>query len=92
MLCLTCFAINNPMHAENKTLPRIEFKKNEIINYNPDYIIIANETPSDWNNKLQDYIEKPIDQNLQQVNNIQEIASEHQVTSYIASLLYHSKI
>lgn len=29
---------------KNKTLPRIEFKKNEIINYNPDYIIIANET------------------------------------------------
>ena len=55
-------------------------------------IIIANEIPADWNNKLQDYIEKPIDQNLEQVNNIQEIASEHQVTSYIASLLYHSKI
>ena len=55
-------------------------------------IIIANETPADWNNKLQDYIEKPIDQNLEQVNNIQEIAVEHQVTNYIASLLYHSKI
>ena len=55
-------------------------------------IIIANEIPSDWTNKLQDYIEKPIDQNLEQVNNIQEIAVEHQVTNYIASLLYHSKV
>jgi hypothetical protein len=55
-------------------------------------IIIANEIPADWNNKLQDYIEKPIDQNLEQVNNIQEIAVEHQVTNYIASLLYHSKV
>ena len=55
-------------------------------------IIIANEAPADWNNKLQDYIEKPIDQNLEQVNNIQEIAVEHQVTNYIASLLYHSKL
>ena len=54
-------------------------------------IIIANEAPADWSNKLQDYIEKPIDQNLEQVNNIQEIALEHQVTNYIASLLYHSK-
>jgi hypothetical protein len=27
----------------------------------------------------------------EQVNNIQEIAAEHQVTNYIASLLYHSK-
>jgi hypothetical protein len=55
-------------------------------------IIIANENPTNWSNKLQDYIEKPIDQNLEQVNNIQEIAVEHQVTNYIASLLYHSKI
>ena len=55
-------------------------------------IIIANETPADWNNKLQDYIEKPIDQNLEQVNSIQEIAVQHQVTNYIASLLYHSKL
>ena len=55
-------------------------------------IIIANENPSNWSNKLQDYIEKPIDQNLEQVNNIQEIAVEHQVTNYIASLLYHSKV
>ena len=55
-------------------------------------IIIANETPADWNNKLQDYIEKPFDQNLEQVNNVQKIALEHQVTNYIASLLYHSKV
>lgn len=54
-------------------------------------IIIANENPTNWGSKLQDYIEKPIDQNLEQVNNIQEIAAEHQVSSYIASLLYHSK-
>jgi hypothetical protein len=54
-------------------------------------IIIANENPTNWSSKLQDYIEKPIDQNLEQVNNIQEIAAEHQVSSYIASLLYHSK-
>jgi hypothetical protein len=54
-------------------------------------LIIANEDSSQWKVKIQDYIEKPFDQNLNQVNEIQSIASEHQVDSYLASLLYHSK-
>ena len=54
-------------------------------------IIIANESPENWNSKIEDYIEKPFDQNQEQIQNIQEIASGHQVTSYLASLLYHSK-
>jgi hypothetical protein len=55
-------------------------------------IIIANETPENWTSKIEEYIEKPFDQNQDQINNIQEIAAEHQVTNYIASLLYHSKV
>jgi hypothetical protein len=54
-------------------------------------IIIANEVPENWTAKIEEYIEKPFDQNQEQINNIQEIAAEHQVTNYIASLLYHSK-
>ena len=54
-------------------------------------IIIANEVPENWIAKIQDYIEKPFDQNQEQINNIQEIAAEHQVANYMASLLYHSK-
>jgi len=54
-------------------------------------IIIANEPPENWKSKIEEYIEKPFDQNQEQITNIQEIASEHQVTNYIASLLYHSK-
>lgn len=54
-------------------------------------IIIANESPNDWKSKIQEYLEKPFDQNQNQIANIQEIASEHQVTNYLASLLYHSK-
>jgi hypothetical protein len=54
-------------------------------------LIIANENSDQWKVKIQDYIEKPFDQNLNQVNEIQSIASEHQVDSYLASLLYHSK-
>jgi hypothetical protein len=54
-------------------------------------IIIANELPENWKAKIEDYIEKPFDQNQEQINNIQEIAVEHQVSNYMASLLYHSK-
>jgi hypothetical protein len=54
-------------------------------------IIIANEIPENWKSKIEEYIEKPFDQNQEQINNIQEIAAEHQVSNYIASLLYHSK-
>jgi hypothetical protein len=54
-------------------------------------IIIANEAPENWTAKIEEYIEKPFDQNQEQINNIQEIAAEHQVTNYMASLLYHSK-
>ena len=54
-------------------------------------IIIANELPENWTSKIEEYIEKPFDQNQEQINNIQEIAVEHQVSNYIASLLYHSK-
>lgn len=54
-------------------------------------IIIANELPENWKSKINEYLEKPFDQNQDQINKIQEIASEHQVTNYLASLLYHSK-
>ena len=54
-------------------------------------IIIANELPENWNAKIEEYIEKPFDQNQEQIQNIQEIAAEHQVTGYLASILYHSK-
>jgi hypothetical protein len=54
-------------------------------------LIIANENPNQWKEKIQDYIENPFDQNSNQVSEIQSIASEHQVNSYLASLLYHSQ-
>ena len=54
-------------------------------------IIIANENPQDWVSKIEEYVEKPFDQNQDNVNQIQEIAAEHQVTGYLASILYHSK-
>ena len=54
-------------------------------------IIISNESPENWASKIQEYLEKPFDKNQDQIKNIQEIAAEHQVTGYLASILYHSK-
>ena len=55
-------------------------------------IIVANEEKNNWNSKINEYIESPVDKNLKRVEEIHEIACEHQVDSYMASLLYHSKI
>ena len=55
-------------------------------------IIIANETPENWMSKIEDYIKQPVDQNQEIVANVNSIACDHQVDSYLASILYHSKI
>lgn len=55
-------------------------------------VIIANENPENWSSKIKDYLDKPFDKNFEQVNSIQKLASEHQITSYLAGLLYHSKV
>jgi hypothetical protein len=55
-------------------------------------IIVANEDKSNWTSKINEYIETPVDKNPQRIEEIHEIACEHQVDSYMASLLYHSKI
>ena len=54
-------------------------------------LIIANEESEDWKNNIKAYTEKPVDQNKQRVNQIHEVASEHQVDFYLASLLYASR-
>lgn len=55
-------------------------------------IIVANEDKSNWHSKISEYIETPADKNPQRIEEIHDIACEHQVDSYMASLLYHSKI
>jgi hypothetical protein len=55
-------------------------------------IIVANEEKSNWISKISEYIESPVDKNEKTVEEIHGIACEHQVDSYMASLLYHSKI
>jgi len=55
-------------------------------------IIIANENPENWNDKISDYISNPVDSNETAVKEVQEIAYNHQLDSYISSILRHSKI
>ena len=54
-------------------------------------LIIANENPKDWKNKILDYIKEPIDKNLERIKSIQALAAEHQCDDYLASLLFISK-
>lgn len=54
-------------------------------------LIIANENHENWQNKISDYVNEPFDKNLKQVSEIESLASEHQISSYLASLLYHSQ-
>ena len=55
-------------------------------------IIVANEEKSNWSSKITEYVQSPVDKNTKRIEEIHEIACEHQVDSYMASLLYHSKI
>jgi hypothetical protein len=55
-------------------------------------IIIANEDPSYWKDNISKYITNPIDSNESRIKEIREIAYEHQVDDYLASILYNSKI
>lgn len=53
-------------------------------------LIIANENPENWKETLESYVEKPFDTNKDRVNKIYQIAAEHQVDSYLASILFAS--
>jgi hypothetical protein len=56
------------------------------------HLIIANENPENWNEKILDYIQNPVDKNEESVKEIQEIAYNHQLDTYVSSILKHSKI
>ncbi len=54
-------------------------------------LIVANEAPENWSESIGSYLDSPIDRNKNRINKINEIAIEHQVDSYLASILYSSK-
>tara|TARA_Y100000593_G_scaffold10224_2_gene18532 strand:- start:1546 stop:3498 length:1953 start_codon:yes stop_codon:yes gene_type:complete len=55
-------------------------------------VIIANEKPEAWVGAVNEYCEKPIDKNHDQVEEIRAVAYEHQLGDYLAGILYHSVI
>lgn len=54
-------------------------------------ILIANEEPEDWKQKVSEYCKNPVDTDDKRIKEINEIACEHQVDHYLASILYVSK-
>jgi hypothetical protein len=55
-------------------------------------IIIANESPENWTSKIEEYINSPVDKNKETIASVNSIAYDHQVDSYLASILFHSKV
>lgn len=53
-------------------------------------LIIINESPSDWLSSVDKYCEKPFDHNLDRVKEVQDIAYENNLDTYLASLLLGS--
>jgi len=54
-------------------------------------IIIANESIDSWNQNIEKYCNNPIDQNLERVNEVNDIAVRHNVDPFMASILLNSK-
>jgi hypothetical protein len=54
-------------------------------------IIASNESPENWENVITEYLTNPKDKNPNTINEIESIAVEHSIDSYVASILYHSK-
>jgi hypothetical protein len=54
-------------------------------------IIASNENPESWDSVITEYVSNPKDKNLDKISNIESIAAEHGLDSYVASILYHSQ-
>ena len=54
-------------------------------------VIVANEEPSDWKKVVKKYVQNPTDQNEDRVTKIRDVAHEHQLDYYLASILFASK-
>jgi hypothetical protein len=52
--------------------------------------IIANEIPQDWQKNIKKYCKKPVDHNCEKVELVREIATNHQLDFYLASILASS--
>jgi len=55
-------------------------------------LIIANEDPTDWDKKIKEYVKSPVDKDSKRIEKIRNIAYDHQVDDYLASILYNSRV
>jgi hypothetical protein len=55
-------------------------------------MIVANENVEQWIETAYSYVESPVDKNQDNIKETLEIASNHQVDSYIAGILRNSKV
>lgn len=53
-------------------------------------LIITNENVDDWDSKINQYIEDPVDKNRERVNEVLEIAERHQIETFLAGILLAS--
>lgn len=53
--------------------------------------IVANEEPNEWISKVSKYLSNPIDHNADRVKNVQKVSFEHELDTYLASILYASQ-
>jgi len=51
-------------------------------------IIVANEEPENWESSIGIYVRDPIDKNQERVRKIYDIAAEHNLDTYTASILF----
>ena len=66
-------------------------KKQKEVSEDISKLIIANENPENWENNIKKYCKTPIDHNQERIKEIQDLACEHQVDYYLASVLYASR-
>jgi hypothetical protein len=53
-------------------------------------IIVRNEEPSNWESSIGKYLDKPIDNNLERIDAIEELALEHQLEPHLAAIVFAS--
>ena len=54
--------------------------------------LFENEASDQWEEKINDYVSTPMPPNIDKILEIEEIASEHELSRDAATLFYHSKI
>ena len=91
------FVLSQDLEVEVAKTLRAKHKVKRLTNQQKDVsrqisnVVMANEKPEGWLKNVKKYCDKPIDQNKERVNQINEIACLHEIDMESASILYASK-